>query len=202
MSNLLHIKSSIFGDNGQSSQLAARYIKQWQAARPDSRVTVRDLTAAPIPHLDGEIVGAFFTPAEARSHAQQAQVALSGRLIDEIRQADEIVLGLPMYNFGIPSQMKAYFDQLARAGVTFKYTEQGPVGLLADKPVRVFATRGGLYKDSGADNQVPFVQQFLAFIGLHDVQVIYAEGLNMDALKEQALDRAHSEVDALLHGTN
>lgn len=198
MSKLLHIKASVFGDDGQSSQLAAHYIGQWQQRTPNNEVVVRDLIGDGVPHLDGAVVGAFFTPQEQRSDEQQAIVARSDRLIQEIRDADEIVLGLPLYNFGVPSQMKAYFDHLARAGVTFKYTETGPVGLIDDKPVRIFATRGGLYKDSGMDHQVPFVKQFLGFIGLNSVEVIYAEGLSMAHLKDTALANARAEVDKLV----
>lgn len=198
MSKLLHIKASVFGDEGQSSQLAARYIDQWQQRTLGNEVIVRDLVGDSVPHLDGAVVGAFFTPEEQRNAEQQAIVGFSDTLIKEIQDADEIVLGLPLYNFGVPSQMKAYFDHLARAGVTFKYTETGPVGLLEDKPVRVFATRGGLYKDTGMDHQVPFLKQFLSFVGLNSVEVIYAEGLSMEEVKEDALAKAREEVDQLV----
>lgn len=197
MSKLLHIKASVFGDEGQSSQLAARYIDQWQQRTLGNEVVVRDLVGDAVPHLDGAVVGAFFSPEEQRSTEQQAIVDFSDTLIKELQDADEIVLGLPLYNFGVPSQMKAYFDHLARAGVTFKYTETGPVGLLADKPVRVFATRGGLYKDTGMDHQVPFLKQFLGFIGLNNVEVIYAEGLSMEDVKDTSLAKARAEVDQL-----
>jgi len=179
MSKLLYVKSSIFGDQGQSSQLAQTLIDNWKSRNPDGEVVVRDLSAEAIPHLDGDRFGAFLAPAEARSAAQQAVVELSDRLIDEVRQADMLVVGVPMYNFGVPSQMKAWFDHLARAGVTFKYTDTGPVGLLEDKPVLLLATRGGLYRDAGVDYQIPFVSQFFAFIGLNDSRVVFAEGLAM-----------------------
>ena len=197
MSKLLHIKASVFGDEGQSSQLASRYIDQWQQRNLGNEVVVRDLVGDSVPHLDGAVVGAFFTPEEQRSAEQQAIVDFSDTLIKELQDAEEIVLGLPLYNFGVPSQMKAYFDHLARAGVTFKYTETGPVGLLEDKPVRVFATRGGLYKDTGMDHQVPFLKQFLGFIGLNNVEVIYAEGLSMEEMKDDSLAKAREAVDQL-----
>ncbi|MGB0468615.1 MAG: FMN-dependent NADH-azoreductase [Pontibacterium sp.] len=197
MATLLQIKSSVFGDDGQSSQLSERYISQWKQAYPKGAVVVRDLVAEEVPHLDGSRVSAFFTSEEQRTADQQALVAFSDSLIQEIKDADEIVLALPLYNFGVPSQMKAYFDQLARAGVTFAYTENGPVGLLDDKPVRILATRGGLYKDTGMDNQLPFVRQFLGFIGLQSVEVVYAEGLGMET-KEQSLATARGEIDKLL----
>jgi len=110
-------------------------------------------------------------------------------------QADAIVLGVPMYNFGVPSQLKAYFDQIARAGVTFKYTETGPVGLLEDKPVYVLAARGGLHKDQPTDSQTGFLKTILGFVGLQNVQIIYAEGLNMgDAAKAEALQQAEQAM--------
>ncbi|GGB80598.1 FMN-dependent NADH-azoreductase [Marinobacterium zhoushanense] len=190
MAKLLYVKSSIFGDQGQSSQLAQTLIDDWKAQNPEGEVVTRDLSVDAIPHLDGERFGAFLAPAEERSQAQQAIVDLSDKLIDEIRQADMLVVGVPMYNFGVPSQMKAWFDHLARAGVTFKYTDTGPVGLLEDKPVLLLATRGGLYKDAGLDFQIPFVTQFFSFIGLQDSRVIFAEGLAMDDLRDQTLSAA------------
>jgi FMN-dependent NADH-azoreductase len=198
MATLLHISSSIFGTDGQSSQLADRYLQQWKAAHPAGNVVVRDVVADAVPHLDGARAGAFFTPEEARTEEQQSFVDYSDALIEELRQADEVVIGLPLYNFSIPSQLKAYFDQLARAGVTFKYTENGPVGLLDNKPVHLLATRGGIYKGSDADTSIPFVTQFLGFIGLTDVNVIYAEGLSMAEQKDASLSQARAEVDAIL----
>ncbi|WP_372741257.1 FMN-dependent NADH-azoreductase [Neptunomonas sp.] len=194
MTTLLHIKSSIFGDGGKSSQLAAYFIKKWQETEPQGQVVTRDLINNATPHLDADIVTALMTAEADRSTAQQEVATHSDQLINEIRQADLIVIGVPMYNFGIPSQMKAYLDQLARAGVTFKYTDKGPIGLLDDKPVYLFATRGGLYRDSGADFQIPFMTQFLNFIGLKDIDIIYAEGLNMEAMADTSLAAAKQQI--------
>jgi FMN-dependent NADH-azoreductase len=108
--------------------------------------------------------------------AQHAVVAYSDSLIDELKQADVIVLGLPMYNFGIPSQLKSYFDHIARVGVTFKYTETGPVGLLTGKKAFVFAARGGVYVGTPLDTQTSYVRDFLRFLGIIDVDFVYAEG--------------------------
>jgi FMN-dependent NADH-azoreductase len=113
-------------------------------------------------------------------------------LIEELRNADVIVLGLPMYNFGVPSTLKAYFDHVARAGVTFKYTAQGPVGLLTGRKVYVLATRGGRYAGTALDSQTDYVRQFLGFLGITDVEFVYAEGL---ALGEEAKAAALSEVE-------
>ncbi|WP_027854216.1 FMN-dependent NADH-azoreductase [Marinobacterium litorale] len=195
MAKLLYVKSSIFGDQGQSSQLAESLINDWKAQNPGGEVVERDLAGDPIPHLDAGRFNAFITDPQERTAEQHAVVEFSDALIDEIRQADSVVIGVPMYNFGVPSQMKAWIDHLARAGVTFKYTESGPVGLLEDKPVILLATRGGQYKDDGLDYQIPFVKQFLGFIGLNDTRVIFAEGLAMgDSVKDQVLSAARRSL--------
>lgn len=196
MKTLLHVKSSVFGDQGQSAQLAERLIKRWLADNADGQVVVRDLVANPISHFDADSIAALSTPAEQRTPEQQAAVELSDTLIAELQQADAVVLGAPMYNFAVPSQLKAWFDQVARNGVTFRYTEQGPEGLLQDKPVYVLATRGGLYRDAGLDFQVPWIKLILGFVGIKQVEVIYAEGLNMSD-SQVSLAQAQSELDAL-----
>jgi len=173
--NILQIKSSVFNGSGQSSRLADEFVALLRDQHPEAQLTQRDLVADPVPHLDGARASAFFAKPEERSAEQRAVIAYSDALIDELRRADVLVLGLPMYNFGVPSQLKAWFDHLARAGVTFKYTEKGAVGLLTGKKAYVFATRGGLYGDNDAQTQ--FVRQFLGFIGIGDVEFVYAEGL-------------------------
>jgi FMN-dependent NADH-azoreductase len=172
---ILQIKSSVFNENGQSSRLADEFVAGLREERPDVEVLVRDLVADPVPHLDGARAGAFFAKPGERTPGQRAVIAYSDALIEELRRADVLVLGLPMYNFGVPSQLKAWFDHLARAGETFKYTEKGAVGLLTGKKAYVFATRGGLYGDHDAQTQ--FVRQFLGFIGIADIEFVYAEGL-------------------------
>lgn len=194
---LLMIKSAITGDNSQSSALSDHAIEQWQALSATHEVITRHVSEDAIPHLDGQRVGAFFTPEEHRSVEQKAVITFSDQLIDEVKQADAIVIAAPMYNFGIPSQLKAYFDHLARAGVTFKYTDTGPVGLLDDKPVYVIAARGGLYQEAGIDFQVPFIKQFLDFIGLKQVEVVYAEGLAMGEA-EPVLANAKQQISDLI----
>lgn len=191
MATLLQINSSLFSDHGNSSALANDFVAQWQRSHPNGEVIIRDLGANPVPHLSQAHVGAFFTAAADRNDAQRAIIAESDALIEEVRSADIIVLAVPMYNFGPPSQLKSWFDQLARAGVTFRYTENGPVGLLDDKPVIIFAARGGLYAGTENDHQAPFLKQFLGFIGLTDITFVYAEGVNMgEDAKASALDRA------------
>jgi FMN-dependent NADH-azoreductase len=173
--NILQIKSSILGGGSQSSRLADEFVAKLREQHPETKLVQRDLAAEPVPHLDGARAGAFFAKPEERTPEQLALIAYSDALIDELRRADVLVLGLPMYNFGVPSQLKAWFDHLARAGATFKYTEKGPVGLLTGKKAYVFAARGGLYGDDHSQTQ--FVRQFLGFIGITDVEFVYAEGL-------------------------
>lgn len=199
MTTLLQINSSLFAGNGQSSQLSDKFVAAWQDANPQGQVVTRDLSAEPVPHLTAERFGAFLAAADARTPEQQAVVDFSDRLIDELRSADVIALGLPMYNFGIPSTLKAYFDHVARAGVTFRYTANGPEGLLQNKKVYVFAARGGLYAGTPRDSQTAYVRDFLGFIGLTDVEFVYAEGLAMgDESKQKALAEAGGTIGQLV----
>ena len=199
MKTLLQIRSSIFSDNGQSSQLANRFVEAWKKANPGGKVVVRDLAREPVPHLDGARFGAFLAKPDARTPEQAEVIRYSDALIQELKDADVVVLGLPMYNFGIPSTLKAYFDHVARVGVTFKYTDKGPVGLLTGKQAFVFAARGGLYAGTPRDTQTGYVRDFLAFIGLDDIEFVYAEGLAISPQsKEQGLSKAHAHVDRLV----
>lgn len=195
MKTLLQIQASLFEANGQSSRLAAHFANEWQHAHPDGRVVVRDIGREPVPHLTAERFQAFLAKPADRTPGQRAIAGYSDVLIDELRAADVIVLGLPMYNFGIPSSLKSYFDHIARAGVTFRYTEKGPEGLLKGKKAYVFATRGGVYAGTASDTQTAFVRDFLRFIGIEDVEFVYAEGLAMgDAPKERALAAANQAI--------
>jgi FMN-dependent NADH-azoreductase len=161
-------------------------------------VVVRDLAKEPVPHIDAARFGAFVAWPAARTPEQQEVVDYSDALIDELERADVIVLGLPMYNFGVPSTLKAYFDHVARAGVTFRYTETGPVGLLDGKKVYVFAARGGVYAGTARDTQTQYVRNFLALIGLTDVDFVYAEGLAVsETVREQGIARAHADIERL-----
>jgi FMN-dependent NADH-azoreductase len=198
MATLLQLNTSIFSSGGQSSQLADGFVKAWRAGHPAAQVIVRDLAADPVPHLDAERFQSFLSKADERSPAQQAIVNYSDALIDELKRADVIVLGLPMYNFGVPSTLKAYFDHVARAGVTFRYTASGPEGLLKGKKVVVFAARGGLYAGTPLDTQTSYVRDFLRFLGMSDVEFVYAEGLAIDAERKQAgLAQARRSIERL-----
>ncbi|MCM3563092.1 FMN-dependent NADH-azoreductase [Hydrogenophaga intermedia] len=199
MKTLLLIRSSILLGDGQSNRLADRYAAAWQNAHPEGRVIVRDLAENPLPHLDLARVGAYSTPAERRTPEQQVLVAQSDELITELQGADVVALGLPLYNFGVPSTLKAYFDHVARAGVTFRYTASGPEGLVKGKQVIVFAARGGLYQGLPHDTQTPFVRNFLGFLGMTDVRFVHAEGLAMgDEPRAKGLQAAEAQIDALL----
>lgn len=195
MTNLLQINSSIFSSDGQSSRLAERFVAAWREANPGATVTVRDLASEPVPHLDATRFGAFIAKPEERTIEQQATANYSEALIAELKAADVIVLGLPLYNFGLPSTLKAYFDHIGRAGFTFRYTENGPVGLLTGKKAYVFAARGGQYQGTTLDTQTAYVRDFLGFIGISDVQFVYAEGLAIsESSKEASIAQAHREI--------
>jgi FMN-dependent NADH-azoreductase len=201
MTTLLQINASLNKGNGQSSLLANQFVAAFHKRRPEAKIVVRDVAAAgePVPHLNAERFGAFITKPEQRSAAQRAVVAYSDILINELKEADVVVLGLPMYNFGVPSQLKAYFDHIARAGVTFQYTEKGPVGLLTGKKVYVFAARGGLYAGTPMDTQTSYVRDFLRFVGMDDVEFVYAEGLAISPeSKEAGLAKAVAEIERLV----
>lgn len=197
--NLLHISSSLFGGNGKSHQLARHFIDQWQQQYPDSRITERDLSENPIPHLDQATLQANMTPADQRNPEQQALARTADELIGELQTHDALVLSVPLYNFGIPSTLKSWIDSVARAGTTFKYTANGPVGLLSGKKAYVLAARGGAYQNTPADTQTPFLKTFLAFIGITDVTFVYAEKLNMLADQQpEILAAANAEIDKLI----
>jgi FMN-dependent NADH-azoreductase len=198
MKTLLQLNTSIFSSNGQSSQLADRFIAAWRAQNRDAEVITRDLARDPVPHLDAERFQSFLAKPEERTTSQQSVVNYSDALISEIKRADVIVLGLPMYNFGVPSMLKAYFDHIARAHVTFSYTEKGPVGLLTNKKAYIFATRGGLYAGTPLDTETTYVRDFLSFLGIKDVEFVYAEGLAMSEQQKQvSLTRAKHTIARL-----
>ena len=186
MKKLLQINASLFSNDGQSSRLAEQFVAAWRNRNLDGELVIRDLAREPIPHLDAERFQAFLAQPDARTPEQTAVVEFSDALIRELREADIVVIGLPMYNFGIPSTLKAYFDHIARAGITFRYTENGPVGLLQGKKVYVLAARGGYYADTPLDSQTGYMRNFLGFLGMKDVEFVYAEGLNIDESSKQA----------------
>lgn len=195
MSRVLVIESSARQQGSVSRDLTQQFIANWQAAHPSDQVQVRDLAIDPVPHLDATLLGGWMTPSEQQSEAEKAALARSNQLTDELLAADVLVLAAPMYNFAIPSTLKAWLDHVLRAGVTFKYTDTGPQGLLTGKRAFVLTARGGIYAGSGLDHQEPYLRQALAFIGIHDVQFIHAEGLNMGAeFSEKGLAQAKAKL--------
>lgn len=194
MEKKLIIKSSILGDRSQSSLLAEFYAAQ--AINNGDSVTFRDLVADPIPTLDGELVGAIRPSGAPLTPRQQEALALSDQLITELQNHDEVVIAAPMYNFMIPSQLKNYFDFIARAGVTFRYTSAGPEGLIKGKRAIIISSRGGVYQGGPNDLLTPFVKQFLGFIGITDVKFVFVEGV---ARGEEHLVNSINDAKAVLN---
>lgn len=192
---ILQINSSARSAGANSTRLADAITARLKAANPAAVVELRDLAAHPHPVLDEAALGALFTPAEQRSPEQAARVALDDALIAQVQSADAIVLGVPMYNFGVPVQLKTWIDAIARAGVTFRYTENGPEGLIKGKKVYVALARGGIYRDTPADSQVPYLKGVLGFLGMTDVEFIYAEGL---AMGPESADKAFAAAEAAI----
>ena len=192
---ILQINSSARSAGANSTRLADSITTRLKAANPSAVVELRDLAANPHPVLDEAALGALFTPADQRTPEQAARVALDDALIAQVQAADAIVLGVPMYNFGVPVQLKTWIDAIARAGVTFRYTENGPEGLLKGKKVYVALARGGIYRDTPADSQVPYLKGVLGFLGMTDVEFIYAEGL---AMGPESADKAFAAAEAAI----
>lgn len=182
-----------------STRLANELVQSLRGESPGATVTVRDLTLAPHPLLDEAALQAMFTPAEHRTPEQVARVALDDALTTEFLAADVIVLGVPMYNFNIPVQLKAWIDAICRAGVTFRYTEKGPVGLVEVKTVYAVLSRGGIHRDQPTDFIAPYLKVIFGFLGMTNVHFIYAEGLAMGPEAEKrALADAHAQISRLV----
>ncbi len=196
---ILQIRSSARREASQSSRLANRLVQRLSEAIPQAQVTVRDLGANPHPVLDEAALDALFTAAGERTPEQAARVALDDALIAQVREADVVVLGVPMYNFGVPAQLKNWIDAISRAGVTFRYTEKGPEGLLKGKKVYVALTRGGLYRNTPADTQVPYLKTVLGFLGMDDVRFVYAEGLAMgEEAEKKGIASAWEQIEEIV----
>ncbi|AZC29537.1 FMN-dependent NADH-azoreductase [Pseudomonas chlororaphis] len=195
MSRVLIIESSARQQDSVSRQLTQTFIKQWQAAHPGDQITLRDLAVTPVPHLDSNLLGGWMKPAEQRNEIEEASLQRSNELTNELLAADVLVMAAPMYNFAIPSTLKAWLDHVLRAGVTFKYTETGPQGLLNGKRAYVLTARGGIYAGSTADHQEPYLRQVMGFIGIHDVEFIHAEGMNLGGdFQEKGLNQANAKL--------
>ena len=193
---IVHIDSSITGREATSSLLAKNLVDQLTQGK-ESSVHYRDLNQEGLGHLTEEIFAGFQLADNERNGAQQEAAKRSNNYIDELKDADALVLAVPMYNFSTPSTVKAWIDHVARAGVSFSYGENGPVGLLNVKKAYVVATRGGQYANSGFDHQAPGLEQVLKFVGVQTVEFIYAEGL-AGGQAEQAVEKAQSQIAELV----
>lgn len=176
---ILQINGSARTQGAHSTTVANRISERLLEQNPGAQVEVLDLSTNPVPVFDEAAIGAVFTPAEQRTPEQQARAEQSMALVRQLQGADVLVLGVPMYNFGISSQLKDWIDNVSLNQVTFRYTENGPEGLLKNKRAYVGFARGGQYRGSPADTQTPFFKSWLGFVGIEDVRFIYAEGLNM-----------------------
>jgi FMN-dependent NADH-azoreductase len=202
MANVLHINSSVRSSGSLSRQLSSEFVAKWQASNPADTIVERDLATQPVPHLTEQMMGAFFTPAEQRNADQAHTVKVSDLLVDELLAADVIVIGAPMYNFSVPSSLKAWIDHVARVGRTFKYGANGPEGLAGGKKVYIFTASGGVYSEGPAvayDHLANFLRTFFGFIGITDVTFVRAEGV---AMGEQAvadtLAKSRKSIDELV----
>lgn len=196
---ILQVNSAARSTGANSSQIANSVTARLLAKHPEATVEVLDLAVTPHPALDNEGLGAMFTPAEQRSKEQHVRLELDNALITQVQAADVLVLGVPMYNFAISSQLKNWIDAIAKAGVTFRYTESGPEGLIKGKKVYVVLARGGIYRDTPNDTQVPYLKMILSFLGMTDVEFIYAEGFAMGPeLVEKAFTSAQTQISELI----
>jgi FMN-dependent NADH-azoreductase len=202
MTSLLHITSSLFdaADKlGVSTQLSHELIAGLRAANPDLQLRSRDFAQTPIPYLDNAWLGALFTPAAERNDEQAQKVAFSDALIAELKAAEVLVIGVPTYNFSVPAMLRSWADHVARAGVTFKYTDKGAVGLTGSKKVYLVIASGGIHEEGGTDHVRPWLRTFLGFLGMNDLEFIVAGGLNMgESARAQGLQNARTKIAALL----
>jgi len=198
MKNILVVNSSLSGENGNSNKLTSKLVARLKVEHNNINVVERNLTTMNLPHLSMEEMVAWGTESGSRTSAQAALANFSETLIAELQDADTLIIGMPMYNFGVPSTFKAWIDRVARAGITFKYTETGPQGLLTNKKVYVLAARGGKYAGTAKDSQSQYLKDVLAFIGLSDVEFVYVEGLAMGVdSAESAWSFAEQELERL-----
>ena len=200
MTKLLHIDSSILGNQSVSRQLTAQIVASWRAAHPGTEVSYLDLAVDTPAHFSADAMGFRLPPNSAEpSQAQQRENALSEALVSQFLAADVLVIGAPLYNFSIPTQLKAWIDRIAQTGRTFKYTDKGAVGLAGGKTVILASSRGGVYSTSDAGNalehQESYLKTIFGFFGVTDVRFVRAEGLGMgEAAKATALAKAQIEI--------
>lgn len=199
MKRILNIVSSPGKENSFSVRLSNAVVTKLQAAYPGSTVQTRNLALNPFPHLEESHITSFFTPEEYRTEAQNTALRHSDQAIKEVMDADIIVIGVPMYNFGIPSNLKAWIDHIVRQGLTFTFTEKGPEGLLKNKKVYLAIATGGIYSEGPMkiyDFTESYLRTILAFIGITDVSVFRAEGMAVPGMQETALQKGIESITA------
>ena len=194
MKRILFIRSSLFSDNSASNQLGDRFVQELVVRNPGSTVTTLDLAGAPLPHLDADEFLSWQTDPAERSDSQQALANVSDRLIDQLFAHDTLVLAIPMYNMGIPSTLKTWIDRVVRAGKTFRYTSEGPAGLVEDIDAYLLFARGGNYKDTPLDTQTGYMKGILGLMGIHNTETVFAEGLARSDQRESALEDARRHI--------
>lgn len=199
MRRLLFVRASIFGDGGQSSQLAQVFLTRFRGVHPDASITVRDVQHPPLPHLDAATFMAFGKAADALTPADNALLTLSDELIGELEAATDLLIAMPLYNFGVPSGFKAWIDHVARARRTFRYTAQGPQGMLGNiERCWVIAARGGQYHGTPRENQVPYLTTMLGFLGIAAPHFIVAEALMRPDVRDDSLTNARRAIEQLV----
>jgi FMN-dependent NADH-azoreductase len=196
---ILHLDSSVLGENSASRALSRKVAEAWKSAAPHAVIRYRDLGSQAPQHLSPDYFAIHATPEEKRSAAQTSELKLSDALVEELLAADGLIIGAPLYNFTIPSGLKAWIDRIAVAGKTFKYTAEGPVGLAGDKKVVIVATSGGKYAESPVDAaHVGHLKVLLSFLGMKDITVVRAAGLSMSPeARAEAIAAAEAEIAGL-----
>ncbi len=196
LKKLLHIDSSARLEGSESRQLSQQFVQQWIDAHSGYQVIERDLASKPLPHLDQTMLATMMSPAEQHSPEMTVVADRITLLIEEFLEADVIVLGVPMYNLGIPSTLKAYIDHIVMAGKTFAYTDKGAVGLVKDKPVYIITARGGIHAGAASDQQAPYLKTLFNFVGIENVNFIHSEGLNMgDEMRSKGIHDAQQAIE-------
>ncbi|WDD96795.1 FMN-dependent NADH-azoreductase [Thalassomonas actiniarum] len=196
MSKILVLNTGLNGEQSNSTKFTQMYLDVRKSSGLVDEVSVRDLNNEQLPHLSAQEMQAWMTPPEQQTVQQQQLAKLSDELIDELMAHDIVVIGMPMYNLGVPSTFKAYIDRIARAGKTFSYTENGPQGLVKNTKVVVLAARGGMYQGTPMDTQTGFIKGIYGLMGISEVDFIYAEGLNMgEEVAEKAWLAANEQLE-------
>ncbi|MEG4409170.1 FMN-dependent NADH-azoreductase [Microcoleus sp. MON2_D5] len=203
MTHILHLDASPRGDRSISRTLSKEFIKQWKTAHPDDTVTYRDIGHHPVPFVSEDWIAAAFTPSDQHTPELAAAIQISDELIDEFLSADRYVFSIPMYNFSIPANFKAYLDQIVRAGRTFSVDETGYKGLVPNKKMTIIMAQGGAYPEGSPthayDLQTPYLRLIFGFIGITDIEFIYADSLNLgDEARNLAIANAQSALRAAI----